>query len=99
MLKVHGIWHSAATSRVLTVLLEKEVPFTLVEVNSYAGESKQPQHLALHVISHPLSVPSRPSIPSETKDWKDFSILARPYNCYRMHSIIPSTFIVLDNPF
>jgi hypothetical protein len=34
---------------VLTVLLEKEVEFTLVTVNSYAGECKKPEHLALHV--------------------------------------------------
>lgn len=48
MIKLHGIWHSAATNRVLTVLLEKEVEFTLVTVNSYAGECKKPEHLALH---------------------------------------------------
>ncbi|RDB29481.1 hypothetical protein Hypma_014953 [Hypsizygus marmoreus] len=45
VLKLHGSPLSTCTKRVATVLIEKKVPFELIEVNLSAGEHKTPEYL------------------------------------------------------
>ena len=56
--KVYGPVMSPAVSRVLGCLLEKDVPFQLINVNMSKGEHKSPEFLKLQVrVNPPLSLP------------------------------------------
>jgi len=46
-LKIHGMWYSNASGRVLATLYEKEVQFELIPVDIMKGEQKAPAYLAL----------------------------------------------------
>lgn len=48
-IKVHGMWYSNATGRVLATLFEKEVEFEVIPVDILKGAQKQPDFLALQV--------------------------------------------------
>ena len=48
-LKIHGMWYSNASGRVLATLYEKEVQFELIPVDIMKGEQKAPAYLALQV--------------------------------------------------
>jgi hypothetical protein len=51
-LKIHGMWYSNASGRVLATLYEKEVQFELIPVDIMKGEQKAPAYLALQVCWH-----------------------------------------------
>lgn len=48
-MKIHGMWYSNATGRVLATLYEKEIEFQLVPVNIMKGEQKKHDFLAMQV--------------------------------------------------
>lgn len=48
-IKVCGMWYSSASSRVLELLLEKQIEFELIEVDVIEGQQKQPEYVALQV--------------------------------------------------
>jgi glutathione S-transferase len=47
VIKIHGIKQSTCTQRVLTILIEKGVPYEVVPVNVAVAEHKSPKFLAL----------------------------------------------------
>jgi glutathione S-transferase len=46
VLKLYGFDHSPNVTRIVVVLLEKNIPFQFVTVNRVAGEHKTPDYLA-----------------------------------------------------
>ena len=48
VLKLYGVYGSPWVRLVITVLLEKQVPFELVSVDFANGEHKSPEHLEKH---------------------------------------------------
>lgn len=55
VIKVHGAWYSASSTRVIMVLLEKALEFQLIPVDIMINKSqKQPEHMALQVRWNPM---------------------------------------------
>ena len=48
-MKIHGMWYSNATGRVLATLCEKEIDFELIPVDIMKGDQKKPEFLAIQV--------------------------------------------------
>lgn len=47
-IKIYGVAVSTCTKRVITTLLEKEVPYELITIDWSKAEHKQPEHLRKH---------------------------------------------------